>query len=310
MTLEVEKKRGRPFLLSAKVPRNLEGCHADGFDVEAWARQDLVDILTLGTRSFEVDVGAFRRLTAGRNIKLQASIDDYHATDGYNNPPVEVFRGVCSNWWHQGIDGIMTMNWNNAPPEKYRPCTISQLHAYKEIGSPETLADKDKTFVAERRLGHHKLMIEGFFGRNTTSQLPLRLMSDGRPASVTVRIGDNVRAYADRIKEVTLRAVFFGAREGDEIKARLNGGQLAVAVRDDKWKDPQIFSPGPQSNLGMGDAYKVDPKQKLLRLDFSVPPRQCRLGENQVDILIAGRAAYKHGESVLLEKLEVHVDYE
>ena len=97
MTLEVAAKRGRPLLLAAKVSATLDGCHRDGFDIEAWARQGLVDILCLGTRCFEVEVDAFRRVTAGRNIKLQSSIDDWHATDGYNNPPVEVFRGVCSN---------------------------------------------------------------------------------------------------------------------------------------------------------------------------------------------------------------------
>ena len=37
MLLEVEEKRGRPFLLAARVPENLQGCHFDGLDVETWA---------------------------------------------------------------------------------------------------------------------------------------------------------------------------------------------------------------------------------------------------------------------------------
>ena len=69
MLLEVARRRGRPILLAAKVPRNLAGCRVDGLDVETWARQRLVDIFTLGSRSMDVDVGGVRRITAGSDIR-------------------------------------------------------------------------------------------------------------------------------------------------------------------------------------------------------------------------------------------------
>ena len=34
MTLDVARRRGRPILLAARVPRSLQGCRVDGFDVE------------------------------------------------------------------------------------------------------------------------------------------------------------------------------------------------------------------------------------------------------------------------------------
>ena len=64
MLLEVERERGRPFLLAARVPENLEGCHFDGLDVETWAREQLVDIFVMGCRSFDVDIPAFRSITS------------------------------------------------------------------------------------------------------------------------------------------------------------------------------------------------------------------------------------------------------
>ena len=64
MLLDVERKRCRPFLLAAKVPQNLKGCRIDGFNVEVWAAENLVDIFTLGS-PMDVDVAAFRRITAG-----------------------------------------------------------------------------------------------------------------------------------------------------------------------------------------------------------------------------------------------------
>ena len=55
-----------------------------------------------------------------------------------------------------------------------------------------------------------------------------------------------------------------------------------------------------------------DQDQKLLRLEFDLNPRMCRIGENQVEIFIDHREPYGYGGSIhniVLEKLEVHLDY-
>ncbi len=336
MLLEVERKRGRPFLLAAKVPRNLEGCRVDGFDVEEWARQNLVDILTLGSRSVDVDVEAFRRITAGRDIKLQPCFDDHHTTDGYRNPPIEFFRGVFSNWWDQGADSVVTFNWSYAPREASKevgiqPGPISHQQAYREAGSPESMKFKDKIFIVERRGGYP--WAEGFFGRNDTAPLPILLSNHGRPAMVQVRVSENFRAQVDRVKEIALRIVLFqtppfrGRRwrelqgagsadaigpsisEQDEVEVRLNGAVLPLAVRDPEWKDPHIFSPEPQPASGGSSHYPIDPNQRLLRLDFAVDPGQCRWGLNKVEVRVTKRGPYQPGSDIKLEKIEMHARY-
>ena len=50
MMLEVERQRGRPILLAARVPESIVGCHFDGIDIESWTRENLLDILALGGR--------------------------------------------------------------------------------------------------------------------------------------------------------------------------------------------------------------------------------------------------------------------
>ena len=62
MTLAAGARRGRPFLLAACVPETLAGCAFDGMDVAAWCRAQLVDILVLGCRNFEVDAAIGRRI--------------------------------------------------------------------------------------------------------------------------------------------------------------------------------------------------------------------------------------------------------
>ena len=108
--LEIERQRGRPLLLAARVPENLPGCHFDGLDLEAWIDEFLIDILVLGTRTAKVDIAAFRRLARGTPIKLYPSWDNHHSSDGYRETDLEIWRGVCANWWRQNPDGMHTFN--------------------------------------------------------------------------------------------------------------------------------------------------------------------------------------------------------
>lgn len=310
MLLQRAQERGRPLLLAAKVPRNLEGCRADGFDVQQWAQEQLVDLFTLGSRSADVDLAAFRQLTAGRGIKLQPCFDDHHTTDGYRWAPNEVLRGVFGNWWQQGADSVVTFNWSNAPPEVCTrlglpPGPRSHQVAYHEIGSAETLRGKDKTFIVERRGGYP--WAEGFFNRNDTAPLPLTLAGSG-PATLRIRVADDLSG-PNKPKDLVVRAVLFGAEDSTEVQVRLNGQVLPLALRDPEWKDPQIFSPRPQPASGGNGQYQVDPQQRLLRLEFAVEPRPCRLGENQVEIQLPAPAAGRAPSQAVLEKLELHVRY-
>lgn len=151
--LEIEKHRGRPFLLAARVPENLMRCHFDGMDVETWARENLVDILVLRCRSSDVDIAAFRRLTRSTGIMLYPCLDFHHVSDGYGHPytTIEPIRGVDANWWMQSPDGVHTFNLMGPSsglaqifPGGYRPPWETRRRVFREVGSPETLQHKDK----------------------------------------------------------------------------------------------------------------------------------------------------------------------
>lgn len=306
MTLDVARRRGRPFLLAARVPRSPKGCRVDGFDVEVWARQNLIDLLSLGSRSIEVDVEGYRQIV-GDHVKLQPCCDDHHAPSGYRCPPIEVFRGTFANWWQQGADSVMTFNWANAEPELCEEMggevsPLSQLEAYREVGDPTTLRGKNKTFVVERRGGYP--WAEGYFNQNADSPLP-KALAAGEPAKLDVRIADPVAAAASKPCKVLLRVVLFGASDDDRFEVSLNGAKLPQTVRDTEWKDPQIPAPGPEPDSGGPfSRYRVDPKQKLLRLEYAVEPTCCQVGRNRVEIRREGGSG-----SVSIEKLEIDVRY-
>ena len=132
MTLAAGKKRGRPFLIAARVPDTIVGCHFDGLDVETWVRENLVDIFVLGVRSFDLEIERFRHMIGERSIKIFATLDDHHCTDGYSWPPIEVMRGVVSNWWQQGIDTLQTFNWATASPEVTAATGMFVRQAYRD----------------------------------------------------------------------------------------------------------------------------------------------------------------------------------
>ncbi|MFM8224193.1 MAG: hypothetical protein ACKOJF_35275, partial [Planctomycetaceae bacterium] len=217
---EIEKQRGRPFLLAARVPENLMGCHFDGLDVETWARENLVDILVLGCRSSDVDIAAFRRLTRGTGIKLHPCFDFHHVSDGYGNQytTIEVVRGVYANWWNQSPDGVHTFNLMGPSPESaqifpggYRPPWETQRQVFREVGSPETLQHKDKVFHVQRRGGEQGSPPSdfitprwGYFCTNLFAPLPVVLANDGQADTLlTLAVADDLNAAKDRIKEIT-----------------------------------------------------------------------------------------------------------
>ena len=300
--LEIAGRRGRPILLSAKVPRNFTNCRIDGFDVERWVCEGLVDMLTLGSRSFDVDVAGYRA-AFGDAVKLYPCIDDHHATDGYRYPPIEVFRGVATNWLAQGADGVMTFNWACAPPDVLtsrglHPGPLSERQSYHEFGRLETMAGKDKVFPVERRGGYP--WGEGAFNRNADAQLPAELPYDGRACPVRIHIGEIGGG-------MTLRLSVSNGEAGDRIAAELNGRPLENAAYDAEWKDAQIPAPGQPlwASGGPGD-YQVDPKQKLLRVDFPLDLAFVKPGVNYLAISV-GHQVPHCCRQLYLEKAEVHL---
>jgi len=330
MTLEVERQRGRPFLLAARVPENLMGCHFDGMDVEAWARDRLVDIFTMGCRNFDVDVGAFRRITEGTQIKLYCVLDDHHSSDGYCAPPIEVLRGVLANWYRQGADGVQTFNFKHAPDPGELHWDMHQ-QAYREFGDPEKMHHLDTTFVVNRRGGGHGAAVIpypedwstprlSYSNSNMFGQLPAALANDGK-ADTLVRlfVGDDVNGEADRVSDVILRVLLNDPGTGDlpdgEKLARAMIRELTVPKRDggpgpdNLYNRPPVKGIEAQVEVRINNILLDKPIVEEGWLVFRhVGPEILALGENLLGLRVMDRAADVAGE-LLVEKIELDVTY-
>ncbi len=300
MLQEVAERRGRPLLLSVRVADTVPGCHFDGMDVETWVRQNLVDMIIIGTRSIEVDMPGFREITRGSHVKLYPGTDQHHAPSGYRQATqIEFYRGLAANWRHQGADGVAAFNfWNELPamapllggvPHVSKEGTNGPMfegesvhaRAYREMGDPAKLALLDKWFVVSRRVG--EATIESISGVwtdyiNANRQAPLPLSLPPEPAWVEVYVADDVAAVAERVKRLQLRMQISGKPDPQYVGVKFNGIKLG----------------GPQ----------VDADWWI----YQLTPRQMAVGRN----LLAVRYTHPSAATnpIALEKVEVHVAYQ
>ena len=332
MLIEVENTRGYPFLLAVKVPENLEGCHFDGIDVETWINERLIDILFLGCRSLDVDLPAFRTLAAGTDIKLYPCHDCHHASDAYRYPPLEMLRGVCANWWRQGADGIQIFNYLCAEKEAWVKIEAgsyllqnweSNRQAFREIGSPDTLRYKEKTFVVQRRAGGHPNLFgwpeEGktqhwtYHNSNMLSPLPIRLGYHGHGHTLLrLYVGDDLNTDAEHVKSIKLRVLLSDPTSKDLAPEQCIEAGMARAVVYKKDDDQRVI-PLQKSILPLVEVRlnNVPLGMAIVEkgwLEYTVQPQQTATGINLVSVKVKNIPAARTDE-ILIERLEMNVCY-
>jgi hypothetical protein len=165
------------------------------------------------------------------------------------------------------------------------------------------MAEKDKAFAVERRGGYP--WSDGYVNRNDDAALPAPLSGNERELELPLRIGDRPAGGG----RLTVRCILFGASKGDEFEIRLNGVRLRVIVNDHAWKDAQIFSPRPQPTSGGKGQYRINPKQRLLRIECPVPSQGWQVGANRIEIRIAKSDDAAPDRTVYLEKVEGWLRY-
>lgn len=306
MLQKVAAKRGRPFLVAARVPDSVEGCHIDGIDLETWAAQGLVDVLIIGTRTINVDLASFRKAVAGAPVKLIPSFDCFHATDGYHgDQSLDLLCGVFGNYLHQGADGVGIFNNPAGSAEHAKRIGLTQ-HAHYDpailttIGSLETIAAQPRYHAIDRRGGYSAF--EGYASANSQAPLPILLRNDQTPSALVLPVREPMKPGT----QARLRLVLFEHVATDEVAVSLNGVALKKDLVDPKWKDARIFSPAPQpETVTPGWLVKDLKDQKLTRLEFAVPVGVLKRGENAIAIAVDRKGPFK--KAVKVEKVELHL---
>jgi len=324
MTESIAKERGRPLLIGVRVPENLQGCHFDGLDIELWIKDNLVDILALGIRNFDVDLAAFRRLTEQTHVKIYPSIDDHHASDGYATPSIEIYRGVATNWLRTGADGIQTFNFNHAPDFPFKDVWETHLQAYREIGRLETMKHKDKVFVIQRRGGGHGPTVVPnpedwhtprwmYFNTNMLAPLPVTLNNNSKiDTFLHLSIEEDLLLDTSHLKSLSLKILLSdNSAKKSSMDQRLNKVKIATIGHANgglfnipPYKKIKDLIQVRLNNLHLGRPIV----QKGWLLFSQVSPEFFAVGKNLIGISLAGSSP-EQKDQIIIEKLEVHVRY-
>ncbi len=239
-------ERGRPISLAVRVDENLNACALDGFDVETWIKEGLIDILIAGAGAGDVAVEDFKLLASGTNVLIYPCLEAYGSWKMYRPRSEELRRALALNYWHQGADGIYTFNWF-----PYIPRRTYETALLKEIGDSEAMSFKPLIFPAE----HHLTSVVRDYPHNWLQGVLPAQLSNLRILNVPIKIGKDFTESPkpDKIELV----IYCGERSDDnDFKILLNHKSLPVV---------------PHSNL-------------LIKIPLN--PSQLKLGKNTVSFLV------------------------
>ena len=186
------KRRGRPILLSARVPDSVPFCRDVGIDLEAWLREGLLDLVfTSGYwrhNPWQYTVDLCRRY----NVKCYASLDESRlgkpVAPALNRQTAATYRARAMAARQAGLEGVMYFNL-------FSP---AQIRAFMK-GNPERMRLDDKSYFVSYR-GHQKgagRYVKGaerhFALPELSASAPAQL-APGKSCAFPVWIGDDVAA--------------------------------------------------------------------------------------------------------------------
>ena len=233
-------RRGRPILVSTHVPMSRETCLHVGIDLERWLRDDLLDILVIGSgyQPLSMPSGDLAELGHAHGVPVYPNISNSGMEQW--NGRVEAWRGAASNVWNSGADGMHLFNW--FPGDLNDPIFMT-------LGDPQTLAGLDKVFGIDNVKEVYGCLEQGVV---QSQILPVKLDPTGKPREVNLPIGDDLRAASDagQLKAATLRVQFVSLAPDDKVNLVLNG-ELVVPqgeISEDGWvtyrPEPSLYRRG------------------------------------------------------------------
>ena len=300
----------RQVVVGAKLPENGEACYKDGFDVESWAKKNLVDFVVGGSRTINPDIDWYKKVTKGTNTEVYACWDIYHVADAHHSQTADFYRGMLSNWTSKGAEGIVAFNFAPAPheellkllpPEEILNCLGRDYSDFYGILSEENSQNKELRFATDRRGGYP--FLTGCGGNNVFAHLPASIPNDETPLDVKI---DACGDFQNRQAEV--RFVITNAKSDcDKFKIFLNGSLVENFLENYSYTDQQIFWPNPQPEMYTANSLNKDPVP-ILEIKAKVDGSLIKNGTNTLSISVIDRINYfLDSDSINVERAEIIV---
>ena len=310
------QERGRPLPIAARVAGSIEQSYRQGYDLEEWLREGLVDLLIpAGNAATDpsIDVAEWRELRercgATDRVRIMPGFDSGvpRATAVGGDPerehvapePAPVLqslytRALAARYRHAGADGLYCFNWHSgfAPNAVDGQYTFDGSRSlFQEIQDISTLRGLDKVYPATQRVIHKEGAWRGAFRVDRLwGQVPVPLLPTltGRGARVKVDLGDESPTAAGSPR-CTLRLRLEELTSPDRIDVRWDDEPLQEAAP----------SPAP------AQAWTVSTTAWLF---FPLSPDQVGAGAHVAEVILGHRNPQVRSE-IMLTDVEVVVDW-
>ena len=222
------EQRGRPYLLSVRVPATPQLALRTGLDVETWLREGLIDLLVVSTEDWLY----FTKFSEFVDLGHRCGVPVYlcHNAQLWNKElgdPGVLIRSIASNFWASGADGVYLFNF------PYWSKEVDDGGWLKQIGDPDTLAGFEKHYRPE------VVDVHSFNGYVLgPDPFPQHLVHG---ASFQIVVGDDVERAAREglLKEMLLKVDVDQMHHVEGINIRVNG--IKVSADDSKRVNKDSF---------------------------------------------------------------------
>jgi hypothetical protein len=214
-------RRGRPILVTVRVPLSVESCMNIGLDIRTYLEEDLLDILIAGQDYIQMAVASSLKdmvdLGHQHHVPVYALLVPPKPYDRYRYDN-RAWWGAAMNRWYWGADGIYLFNLFPSEPDE----------RFSQLGSVETLKGRDKIYAIDNPaqedvLGTFKMVMVGL------DRLPITLTA--QEATARLPVGEDIVTNTPPGKTVStlLRLRLAGMAQGDTLQVAFNGHPLTVA---------------------------------------------------------------------------------
>ncbi len=301
-------KLARQVAVGAKLPENKEACFADGFDVEKWAKNNVVDFVIGGSRTINPDIDWYKKVTEGTNTEVYACWDPYHVADAYHSQSNDFYRGMLSNWMAKGADGVVAFNFAPAPreelakllpPEEILNCLGQDYGDFYSIFSEGNKQDKELKYAADRKYGYP--FLTGCGGNNVFAPLPAPIPNDETPLDIKIDVCGEFKG-----RQAEVRFIITNAKAtSDKFKIFLNDTLIDDFSENYSYTDEQIFWPSPQPAMFTAHSLNSNPTP-ILEIKAKVDSNLIKNGTNTLSISVIDRINYfLDSDSINVERAEI-----
>ncbi len=228
----VGEANSRNIQISVRVPRDLTQCYDSGFDVLTWAKEGLIDTVTVSTRNETCDtdmpIASWVKIFDNYGVKINAGTEILYRPAGNKSyareANLENDYALAAQYLSEGADKMYYFNhyttWIDGYNQPFDSSSVLNIGTRQDLlenaGSLETLADKNKAYLVSYQ------DITGNFYDNTYCYDPLPITAKAGSAS------ENLRIKTGKVPENAEAAILVGFTRNDA--AEITSSDISLTV--------------------------------------------------------------------------------